>query len=57
MNHVFSKCICFFMFISLMPAVVQDLGHASNVHTQDRPVATMARGKEPSCSKDSTMAW
>lgn len=57
MNHVFSKCLCFFMFISLMPAVVQDQGHASNVHTQDRPVATMARGKEPSCSKDSTMAW
>lgn len=57
MNYVFSKCLCFFMFISLMPAVVQDQGRASDVQTQDRPVATVARGKEPSCSNDSTMAW
>lgn len=40
-----------------MPAVVQDQGRASDVQTQDRPVATVARGKEPSCSNDSTMAW
>lgn len=55
MNYVPLKCLCFFVFICIMPVVVQDLQCAGPVWAeQDRPAATMAPGKELSCSKGST---